>query len=74
LRTRQGIDDAAEQHRLGEACCGERHVGERENPAEPHLRAEQAEHADVEAEHGHGRHPEVRGRSPSLEGRPGTSP
>ena len=52
LRARQGIDDAAEQHGLGEACGGERHIGERQNPAELPLRAEQAEHAGVEAEHG----------------------
>jgi hypothetical protein len=53
LRARQGINDAAEQDRLGEACGGERHIGERQNPAEPHLRAEQAEHTGVEANHGH---------------------
>ena len=52
LRAGQRIDDAAEQHRLGERRGGERDIGERQQPAEPHLRAEQAEHAGVEAEHG----------------------
>src|SRR6478735_6068630 len=60
LRARQGIDDATEQHWLGEARGGERHIGERQNPAELPLRAEQAEHAGVEANHG------VKGRLRTL--------
>ena len=52
LRAGQRIDDAAEQHRLGERRRGERDIGERQQPAQPHLRAEQAEHAGVEVEHG----------------------
>ena len=33
LRLREQVDDAAEQHRLGELRHGQRHIGERQRPA-----------------------------------------
>ena len=48
------IDDAAEQHGLCERRRGQRDIGEGEQPAEPHLRPEQAEHPGIEAHYGHG--------------------
>ena len=41
LRAHQRVDDAAEQHRLGELRRRQRHIGDREHPAEAGLGAEQ---------------------------------
>ena len=54
LRAGQRIDDAAEQHRLGELGGRQRHVGERQHPAEPGLLAEQLQHAHVQTDEIHG--------------------
>ena len=53
LRAHQRVDDAAEQHRLGELRDRERHIGAGEHPAEPRLGAEQAKHARIELEEIH---------------------
>ncbi len=54
-RARQRIDDAAEQHRLDELRRGERDIGERQRDGEAGVGAQQAEHAEIEADERHGR-------------------
>ena len=49
----QTIDDASEQHRLGELGGGQRHIAEGKRPAQTNLRAEQPQHPHVELEHVH---------------------
>ena len=49
----QHVDDAAEQHRLGELRTGQQQVGAGQNPAQPCLLAEQFEHAGIKANQGH---------------------
>ena len=44
------VDDAAEQHGLGELRGGQQQIGDRQHPAQPRLLAEQFENAGVEAE------------------------
>ena len=44
------VDDAAEQHRLGELRRRQQQIGDRQYPAQPRLLAEQFENAGVEAE------------------------
>jgi hypothetical protein len=53
LRAGQRIDDAPEQHRLGEQRDRQRHIGDGEHPAKTDLRAEQTENARIEAKHFH---------------------
>src|SRR5215468_9513298 len=50
---REHVDDAPEQHGLGELRAGEQQIGEGENPAELRLLAEQFEDAGIEAEEVH---------------------
>ena len=58
------VDDAAEQHRLGELRAGQQQIGDGENPAQPRLLAEQFEDAGIKAKHGHaGRTRESAGRT-----------
>ena len=47
------VDDAAEQHRLGELRGRQQEIGDGEDPAKPRFLAEQFEDAGVEAEQGH---------------------
>ena len=47
------VDDAAEQHRLGELRGREQEIGAGQHPAEPRFLAEQFEDADVETKQGH---------------------
>ena len=47
------IDDAPEQHRLGELRPGQQQVGAGQDPAQPRLLAEQLQDARVEAKQGH---------------------
>ena len=47
------VDDPAEQHGFRELRGGEQQIGERQQPAQPRLLAEQLENAGVEAENGH---------------------
>jgi hypothetical protein len=49
LRAGQRIDDAPEQHRLGELRRRQRHIGNRQHPAEPGLVAQKLEHTCVQA-------------------------
>ena len=44
----ESVDNASEQHRLGELGGGQRHIGESKHPAEPDLRTEQAKDARIE--------------------------
>ncbi len=46
-RMGERVDDAAEQHRLRELRAGQRQVGECEQPAQPGLVAEQAQHTRI---------------------------
>ena len=49
----ENVDDAAEQHRLGELRAGQQQIGAGENPAQPRLLAEQLKDARIEAKQGH---------------------
>ena len=51
--TGKRIDNAAEQHRLDELRAGERDVGEPQRYRELGLRAQQSQHAKIDAEEGH---------------------
>ncbi len=53
LGLRQQIDDAAEQHRLGELRNGQSHIGERQGPAQSAVRPELFKDAAVKAEKTH---------------------
>ena len=50
---REHVDDAAEQHGLGELRRRQQEIGDGEDPAEPRFLAEQFEDAGIEAEQGH---------------------
>ena len=50
----QRIDDAPEQHRLGEQRDRQRHIGDGEQPAKTDLRPEQTENPPIEAKSCHG--------------------
>ena len=47
LRAAQAVDDAAEQHRLGELRARQREIGERQKDRDALLAAEQAKDADI---------------------------
>ena len=49
----QGIDNAAEQHRLDELRGGERDIGERQCHGKPRDGAQQAENAKINTDEGH---------------------
>ena len=72
------VDNAAEQHRLGELRAGQQQVGAGQDPAQPCLFAEQIEDADIEAKQGHagrrhgiGETGDGRSKRHSNQGRPG---
>ena len=49
----ENVDDPAEQHGFGELRARQQEIGDREQPAQSRLLAEQLENAGVETEYGH---------------------
>jgi len=53
LRLRHAVDDAAEEHRLGELRDGQRQIGADQNQRQPRLRTQKTQHPRINLEDRH---------------------